>query len=78
MGVHLQERRGMHGVCMGMHPRGCVRACVNMHLQERGVCTWVCIHVSGGHKRAVACTHHYVNDVADCQHESEVSATHTI
>ena len=69
MGVHLQERRGMHGVCMGMHPRGCVRACVNMHLQERGVC-------AGGHK--VACTHHYVNDVADCQHESEVSATHTI
>ena len=49
-----------------------------MHLQERGVCAWVCIHVSGGHKRAVACTYHYVNGVADFQHESEVSATHTI
>ena len=52
--------------------------CVNMHLQERGVCACVCIHVSGGHKRAVACTHHYVNGRADCQHGSEVSATHTI
>ena len=52
--------------------------CVNMHLQERGVYACVCIHVSGEHKRAVACTHHYVNGRADCQHGSEVSATRTI